>query len=367
MQFDYLPEQFNQLAAYGASHALVYKLAGSLLIFLIFLLLRNLFTRYIFQFILNLTHRSRESAEASFLPVLRDPVKHMIVLIGAYLALQNYLSGEWKPFLNDLFRTGTIFLFAGAVYALIGYYAGAALASQRIFNYEVDKILVPFFSKVLRLIALALAFVAIASTWGYDVNGFIAGLGLGGLAFALAAKDLLANIFSGIVIITDKTFSIGDWIKTDSVEGMIENISFRSTRIRAFDQSVITVPNSSLVNAPIINFTKRSLRRVTFQLRVVYDTPAYSLNACANDIERLLRTHPDVDQNMIFVKFDGFGETALELFIYYFTKTIVWGDYLTIKQDINFKIMQIMEKHGVQFALPSSTVYLERRQPRQTE
>jgi MscS family membrane protein len=360
-------DPFNTIVAYATSYSYLYKLASSLAIFLVFLGLKNLFTKYIFYFILKLIHRSKLQPEDSFLTALRDPVKNMIVLIGAYLALQNYLSSGFKPFLNDVFRTGTIFLFASAIYALIGYYADADRESRRIFNYEVDKILIPFLAKVIRVIVLALAFVAIASTWGYDVNGFIAGLGLGGLAFALAAKDLLANIFSGIVIITDKTFSIGDWIKTNEVEGTIEAISFRSTRIRAFDQALVTVPNSNLVNAPIINFTKRSLRRVTFQVKVTYDTPSYQLKACVSDIERLLRTHPDVDQKTIFVKFDCFGESALELLLYFFTKTIVWEEYLTIKQDINFKIMKVLEKHGVALALPSTTVYIETREARTAE
>lgn len=355
----HLFEQFTAIAVYVTSYTYLYKLAISLAVFLIFWGFKNLFTNYLFHFMLSLIHRDNFDPNASFLNAVRNPLKNSIVLVGAYLALQNYLPSSFNPVLNDIFRTGSVILFANAIYALILYYAENESEIHKFFNREVDKILIPFLSKVFRLIVLALAFVAIASTWGYDVNGFIAGLGLGGLAFALAAKDLLANIFSGIVIITDKPFSIGDWIKTSEVEGSIEDINFRSTKIRAFDQSLVTVPNSTLVNTPIVNFTKRSMRRVTFELTVTYDTPGYKLKMCISEIEKLLRTHPGVDQQTIFVKFDSFGASSLNIFLYFFTTTVIWEEYLNIKQDINFKIMEILESEGVSFAFPSTSVYVE--------
>lgn len=353
-----IPEHLYRLLLYIASHISLYNLAIAVVIFLVFWGFKNLFANYIFRFFLNLFCREGAKQD-SFLLVLRNPVKNAIVLTGGYLALQNFVPGTLDFWLNNLFRTGNIILFSNAVYALIGYYAANHEEIQKIFNREVDKILIPFLSKVLKFIVLALAFVAMASTWGYDVNGFIAGLGLGGLAFALAAKDLLANIFSGIVIIIDKPFSIGDWIKTSEMEGTIEDINFRSTKIRAFDQALVTVPNANLVNAPIVNYTNRSMRRITFQMRVRYDTPGYKLKVCIDTIEKFLRSHPYVDQDTIFVKFDSFGDSGLELFLYFFTTTTVWEEYLAIKQDINFKIMEILEKEGVRFAFPSTSVYVE--------
>lgn len=354
-----LLEQLAAVVAYVTNYSYLFKLIGSIAIFTVFWGFRRLFTNYTFHFIIRLIHRDTVSPEESFLKTLRDPIKNILVLIGAYLALQNYLPERFNPFLNAVFRSGTIVLFASAIYDLIGYYAANEHEIHRIFNREVDKILIPFLSKVIRVVVLSLAFVAIASTWEYDVNGFIAGLGLGGLAFALAAKDLLANIFSGIVIITDKPFSIGDWIKTSEVEGTIEDINFRSTRIRTFDQALVTVPNSNLVNAPIINFTKRPMRRLTFQIGVTYSTSSDKIKRCLAEIEKVLRNHPGIDQKTIFVKFDSFGDSALQLFLYCFTKTIVWEEYLNIKQDINLKIMEVLETEGVSFAFPSTSVYIE--------
>ncbi|MFP3359363.1 mechanosensitive ion channel family protein, partial [Planococcus sp. SIMBA_143] len=124
------------------------------------------------------------------------------------------------------------------------------------YNVKIDHILIPFFSKALRLIIVAIGISVIAQEFEYDINGFVAGLGIGGLAFALAAKDALANLFGGIIIITEKPFTIGDWIKTPSVEGTIEDISFRSTKVRTFAQALVTVPNATLSNEAITNWSK---------------------------------------------------------------------------------------------------------------
>lgn len=360
MQFNLpMPEQIDMILPYITGYISLHKLVTAIAIFLIFWGFKNLFTNYIFHFVHDLFY-SKGTNQDSFLLVLRNPVKNLIVFSGGYLALHNIMPDNFAFLLNHLFRTAVIILFANAVYDLIGYYAANQGEIQRIFNREIDKILIPFLSKILKFIVLALAFVAIASTWGYDVNGFIAGLGLGGLAFALAAKDLLANIFSGIIVITDKPFSIGDWIKTSEIEGTVEDINFRSTKIRAFDQALVTVPNSNLVNAPIINYTKRTMRKITFQLKVRYDTPAYKLKTCIDKIETFLRSHPQVDQNSIMVKFDSFGDSGLELFLHFFTTTIVWKEYLAIKQDINLKIMEVLESEGVAFGLPGTRIYFEK-------
>jgi len=182
---------------------------------------------------------------------------------------------------------------------------------------------------------------------------------LGGLAFALAAKDLLANIFSGMVIIADRPFSIGDWIKTSDLEGTIEDINFRSTKIRTFEHALVTVPNSNLINAPIINFTKREMRRITFNLGVTYDTPSQALKKCIEKIQHMLVQHPSIDNKTIFVKFDSFGENGLHIFMYFFTKTTVWEEYLNIKQDVNFQILKILEEENVSIAFPRTSHYFE--------
>ena len=214
---------------------------------------------------------------------------------------------------------------------------------------------------------MAISASIIAQEWGYDVNGFVAGLGIGGLAFALAAQDSLSNFFGGIVIILDKPFSIGDWILTPNVEGTVEDINFRSTKVRTFAHALVTVPNATLAKNPITNWSKMGRRRITFNLGVTYTTPKEKLAKCVAGIETMLRTHEEIHPETIFVTFDSFNSSSLHIFIYCFTNTTAWGEFLKVKENVNFKILEILEQEGVSVAFPSRSVYFQNQLPEADE
>jgi len=336
-------------------------IAGAAIIFLAFLLLRSIFTRYIFRWTLKLTAKTDTQLVENVLMAFEKPLRSLFIILGFYFAL-NYLplSISQDQLVSRIFRSAVVILVSWGIYDLAG--SHSIISEELKEKLNVDSILIPFFSKMARFIIAALAIVVIAQEWGYDVDGFIAGLGLGGLAFALAAKDALSNVFGGIVIIMEKPFSIGDWIATPSVEGLVEDISFRSTKIRAFAQSLITVPNSTLANEPITNYTRMGKRRITFNLGVTYDTPKDKLEKCVNEIKQMLIDHPDIHPEMVFVYFDTFNDSSLDIFLYFFTNTTVWKEYLEVKQDINFRIMEILEREGVSVAFPSRSIYFENPQ-----
>lgn len=363
MDFNFLSlspaEPLEQIMQYIFSYAHLYKLGISLIILLIFFTLKNIFRKYIFTYLMKFCGNIKGNTPDYILKSFQQPVNNLIVLFGVYLALKNYLPPNFYAFLDNVYSTVVILFLTMGVYDLIGLFAENPDEIHNILNADIDKILIPFFSKILRLIIIAMSFVVVVSKWGYDVNGFIAGLGLGGLAFAMAAKDLLSNIFSGIIIITDKPFSIGDWIKTGSVEGTVEDINFRCTKIRGFDKSLVTIPNANLINKEVTNYSKREIRRVTYNMLFKYNTPAVKIEKCIDKIKNMLAEHPHIDKTTIFVKFDAFADSGYQLFLYFFTGTAVWEQYLDIKQDTNFKILQILESEGVELALPSSTVYVQ--------
>ena len=165
-----------------------------------------MFAKYIFNFFVKLCNRTTDTNDQYLLQAFQSPLQHLIVLIGAYLALKNYLPESYNIFLGNLFGSAIVILLVDGLYESIGLYVNDEDKINRLFNKKIDLILIPFFAKMIKLLIIAMAFVVIASRWGYDVNGFIAGLGLGGLAFALAAKDLLANVFSGIILIIETPF-----------------------------------------------------------------------------------------------------------------------------------------------------------------
>ena len=330
------------------------------LIFLLFLLLRNFFVKYLFGVVLKFAEKTTTDLDEKLLLAFQRPLKLFFMILGIYFSL-NYLplSVETNVLIASVFRSSIVILLAWGSYNLTAMYMVLFEEIKIRFNFEIDQILAPFFSKIARFIIIALTLTIVAQEWGYNIEGFIAGLGLGGLAFALAAKDTIANIFAGIVIITDKPFSIGDWVYTPSVEGTIEDINFRSTKIRTFAQAMVTVPNSTLANEPITNWTRMGKRRITFHLGVTYTTPRNKLDKVVQSLKNMLESHPEVCKELIMVRFDKFNDSSLDIFLYFFTKTTQWQEYLRVKENINFRIMEILEQEGVSVAFPSRSIYFE--------
>lgn len=334
------------------------QLVVSLVVFFIFLFIRKVFIRYVFRTILNLTRRIETDLDRKILDAMEVPLRSFIVFLGLYISLSILPLPDYYEFLLlRLFRASIIVVIAWAFYNLASTYLFDELSKK--LGISLDQILIPFLTKVFRFIIIALAISVIAQEWGYDISGFIAGLGLGGLAVAFAAKDAIANIFGGVIIITEKPFTIGDWIMTPSVEGTVEDITFRSTKVRTFADSLVTAPNSTLANEPITNWTKMGRRRIVFHLGVTYTTPKEKLETCVRRINEMLTNHPEVHKRTVFARFDSYGESSLNIFIYFFTVTTVWGEYLRVKEDTNFKIMEILQEEGVQVAFPSRSVYFE--------
>jgi len=336
----------------------IHHLVFSLGIFLIFLILRKVFTHYVFSILLKLAHKNKTEVGQKLLKAFEKPMAILFIVLGLYLALGYLpLAIEYKITINQWFRSLLVILVAWGIYDLTG--NSSLLSYEFKEKLKIDNILISFFTKVFRFLVVALATVIVLQELGYRVDGFIAGLGLGGLAFALAAKDMLANIFGGIVIIFEKPFLINDWIATPSAEGIVEDISFRSTKIRQFNQSLITLPNSTLANEPITNYSKMGKRRITFNLGVTYTTPRKKLQECVYQIKQMLIDHPDIHPETIFVHFDKYNDSSLDIFIYCFTNTTNWGTFLRVKEDINFKIMEILEQLEVSVAFPSRSLYFE--------
>jgi MscS family membrane protein len=334
----------------------------SLLIFFTFLILGKIFTRYILRVVLRFTNKTKSNLDDEILNAFQKPIKSFTMILGLYLALIYLpLSKNVYITISKLFRASVIIMITWGLYNLEGTFITLHEKMESKFNFKTNKILKPFLTKALRFTTIAIAIGIIAEEFEYDVSGFVAGLGLGGLAVAMAAKDTLANVFGGVVIIMDKPFDIGDWINVGSVEGVVEDINFRSTKIRTFDKAVVTVPNSILTAESITNNSRRGIRRITFKLGVVYSTPIEKLRRCIDNIERMLVEHPRVDKQAIYVKLDEFGDSSLNIFVYFFTNTANWEEYLNIKQDINFRILEILEKEGVSLAFPSTSIYFRNK------
>jgi MscS family membrane protein len=325
---------------------------------LVTLVLRKLFANYIFKFILKLTKKTKTDIDTMIALAFEKPLQTLIVMIGLYVFL--VYAGHVNPtLLNKPTHTVVVILIAWGFFNLT---SSSSLWIDRLarrYGVQLDDILVPMLSKILRLIIVVLTITIVAQEFGYNINGLVAGIGLGGLAFALAAKDVIGNFFGGVIIVLEKPFALGDWIKTPTVEGTVESISFRSTKIRTFAQGLVTVPNFHLVNEAITNWSKMGKRRITFDLGVEYSTSVEKLRTCVAQIREMLENHSEIEQETIFVRFQTFNQSSLDIFLYFFTKTTDWGEWLRIREDCNFRIMGILEREGVKVAFPSRSIYVE--------
>ncbi len=332
----------------------------ALAIFIAFLVLRKLLTKIIFGFFQKFANKSSFILDKYIFNSFEKPLRFLFVIVGVYIPLSILVHKvEHQLILDKIFRSFLIYIVAWGFYNITSSSSEFFKKIFKKYELENDRILFPFISKVLRIVIVFLSASIIIQEWGYNVEGFIAGLGLGGLAFALAAQDTIANVFGGLVIITEKPFGLDDWIETPSVEGSVEDISFRSTRIRTFAHAMVTVPNATLAKEAITNWSRMGKRRITFNLGIMYSTPHTKIENSIKRIKKLLNEDEEIHKETIFVTFDKFDNSSLNIFTYFFTKTTIWGEYLRVKEKINFGIMKILEEEGVKVAFPSTSVYFE--------
>ncbi|MEI2367905.1 mechanosensitive ion channel family protein [Niallia circulans] len=335
----------------------------ALLIFLVFLGFRKLFTAYIYKLVLAMVKKLPVDIVSKILLAFEKPLRWFWVILGTYLAL------TYLPFPITTFNFVQL-LYKSFIIGLIGwgifnYFSDQSNPFERMISrtkLDSDSMLIPFLGRVFRMLVVIFTAVSILDVWEIQIGAFVAGLGVAGLAFSLAAQDTVANFFGGVVIITEKPFSKGDWIQTPSVEGTVEDISFRSTQIRTFADTIVTVPNSKLSNEAITNWSKMSKRRIDYELAISYRTPNEKLKTALKEIDEMLRAHPGVHPDAIMVRFTDFRDYSLGIFVYFFTKTTVWAEYLAVKEDTNLQILSILEKHGIEIALPSQQIYLPEKE-----
>ncbi len=330
---------------------------------LLSVILRRVFSTIVVRMIQRFTKRTATKLDDMIVNAIAQPLGFAFAIAGLYAAaiilrLPNEpvdVNRIAFSILGILIVIDLTWLFFRLVDAMGTYFAEAAKRTES----TLDDQLIPIIRKSLKVFIGVLAFVFAVQNLGYSVASLLAGLGIGGLALALAAKDTLSNFFGSIVILLDRPFAVGDWIETGGQEGVVEEIGFRSTRIRTFGKTELSIPNNNLANAVINNWSRMPIRRVKMTLGVTYQSSADQMENAVEAIRKLLREHPDVYQDFFLVNFTEFGSSSLDIFVYYFTTTTVWAEYLRIRQEINVGMMRLLEGMGLEVAFPSRTVYLK--------
>jgi MscS family membrane protein len=342
-------------SVYGITYG---QIIVAVLIFLFIFFLRPLLVKLTLNLSLKLAKRTSTKYDDRVIENLKEPLQLTFLLLAFYLFLSVLLIDN--RFLNLLLGSLVIFNFFWIVWATICALEGLVFHAVGKLSSDISTSLGGFILRVLKVLIWVVALSSILSLWGINVTALIASLGLGGLAFALAAKDTAANLFGSIAILMDKSIKIGDWVKVDGVEGTVEDIGMRTTKIRSFYKSLIVVPNQIVANSNIENFSRRDKRRIKMSIGLIYSTSSEQLATIAREIRQMLLTHPKIAKDeTLLVNFDKFNDSSKDIFIYTFTNTAVWQEYLNIKEDIQYKIEEIVLRNNSGFAYPSQSIFVE--------
>ena len=366
-----------------------------LLVLLIILFIRLLNTRIITIFttllskIFEKTTNPIDDEESSVHLYLKESIEKPLILslyllsiqISIYILVKDtLLISKIIPWINTLYMG----LFTWAAYSLLSNFI-SNFAQGLIEKYpNVRKEMIVFILRIIKIILILLVILFLFTQLGIDIKAIAASLGVGGIAIALASKDTLANFFGSLNIMTDNSFSQGDWIVSDTVEGTVVDIRMRTTRIRTFDNAMITVPNSELANSHIKNYSKRRIgRRIKMTLNITYESDMQDIINLKRDILEMLENHPDIAternataniskkfeaikredlqgvKRTLLVFVDEYDSSSINILIYCFTRSPAWEDWLSVKEDVIVKINKLVKENNCDFAYPSQTLFLK--------
>ena len=331
-----------------------------IIIFLIFYVLRRLFARFVISKLSKIVNKTSNKIDNTVVEVIEGPLKFLPIVLGFFIATSYIeLSLEVQNFVDLLNRTLiTIFIFWLLHQLVIPF-------SYIIKNFEdkISKPLVNWTLKGLEIIIIVLGIVAVLELWGIKVGPVIAGLGLFGVAVALGAQDLFKNLISGIMILMEKRFTIGDVILvSNEVEGVVEQIGFRSTLVRRFDSTPVMIPNYKFAEQSVTNYSRRHHRRIRWLIGFEYKTTIDQLKKIRDSITKLIEDNEDFAKNensSFFIRIDSFSDSSIDMLVQAFTVTNDWSEFLRIKEELAVSIKEIVESNDAGFAFPSQSLYVE--------
>ena len=344
-------------AAFGTSFGRIVIGVGALALFMV---IRRLFARFVISWLKRLSARTATEFDDRTIDALEKPLRFVPIVFGFFIATEALqLEGSFDDIAAKITRSlVTLTLFWGVI-SLVEPLSFLLGRLKDLFS----ETMVSWFVKAIRILFMFIGAAAILDVWGIEIGPILAGLGLFGLAGALAAQDLLKNLLSGVLVLAERRFQVGDWIRVDGVvEGTVEIIGFRSTAVRQFDKALVQVPNSSLADNAVINFSEMTHRRIYWKIGVVYGTSVDQLRYIRDQIEAYILNNDDFakpPEVSTFVRIDSFGDSSIDIMLYCFTKTTVWGEWLAVKERLAYRVKEIVAEAKSDFAFPSTSIYVE--------
>ncbi|MEQ9640705.1 MAG: mechanosensitive ion channel family protein [Alphaproteobacteria bacterium] len=334
-------------------------------VFIVFLVLRRLFSTVVIAILHTATRRTRNEVDDKLLEALRSPLRFVFVVAGFYAATR---VAPFPEAVDAVFTKITRSLIAFTIFWSL-YRAVEPLSflfdrAVGLFGQQgLRDSIRGFFTKVVKFAIVAIGVAAILEEWDFNVGAVLGGLGLIGMAVAFGAQNLIANLFAGLSIFVEHIFEDGDWIRSPDVEGTVESIGFRTTKVRRFDKALTTIPNVKLSEQAVVNFSRMTNRRIYWLIGLEYRSSAEQLQQVVSGIrdyvmtDEAFETAPSRATTMVHV--DSFNASSIDIMLYCFTKTTSWTEWMAVKETLALEVKRIVEEADASFAFPSQSLYVE--------
>ncbi len=331
-----------------------------LVIFFVFLVFRGIISKLIIKKLQLISERTTNKLDDTFVQSMVGPARFLPIVLGVFFA-SYYMSfsEEMRSFIDNVNRTLITILIFWIIHQIIEPVSYILSGLDKILTRE----LIGWIIKSLKILIFILGAAAVLELWGIKIGPIIAGLGLFGVAVALGAQDLFKNLISGILVLVEKRFRMGDWIRVDGIiEGVVERIGFRSTVIRKFDKSLAIIPNFQFAENAVINVSQTTNWLISWIITLQYDTTVEQLKSIRDQIEEHIKKNEDFDISIgVAVRIDKFSDSSIDMYVRCFSKTDSWNEWLSVKENLALAIKQIVEKNGASFAFPSQSIYVEKK------
>ena len=338
------------------------KIIIAIFILLFFLILRGLIAKFILKRLQKYVAKTTNQFDDALVKASEGPVKFLPIVLGVFVATAYMdFDGKTLAFADNVNRSLITILIFWLIHQIVEPITYLIKKVEKLFSRD----LLNWIIKANKILIIFFGFAATLDIWGVKIAPIIAGLGLFGIAIALGAQDLFKNLLSGILVLVEKRFKIGDWIYVeDVIEGVVERIGFRSTVVRKFDKSIATIPNAQFAENAVVNISETTHWRINWIITLQYNTTVEQLKKIRDEIEKYITTHKDFkisESTEHAVRIDKFSDSSIDMYVRCFAKTNDWSEWLKVKERLAIAIKEIIEGNGASFAFPSQSIYVEKK------
>jgi MscS family membrane protein len=358
--FNNFSELFVSVWSKGIHGVDIFQILIGIGIFFIFLIFRGIISKVIIKRLEAIAKKTTNKLDDTFVHAMEGPARFLPIVLGFFIA-SYYMSfgDDGRAIVDTINRTLITILIFWLIHQVVEPISYILSGLDKMLTKE----LIGWIIKSLKVLIFILGLAAVLELWGIKIGPIIAGLGLFGVAVALGAQDLFKNLISGILVLVEKRFKIGDWISVEGIiEGIVEKIGFRSTTIRKFDKSLAIIPNFQFAENAVVNVSETSNWLISWIITLQYDTTVDQLKTIRNEIENYINKSEDYNTSVgVAVRIDKFSDSSIDMYVRCFTKTDSWNEWLSVKERLAIEIKQIVEKNKASFAFPSQSIYIEKK------